>query len=512
MHHNNKERKKLLQKLRNRGNYNHNQEVLRTRKGKLKVRRRTNMSSIKNTATCIYCKLLFMRKTLWRHLQKCPMRIPSPLEGKSGILALVASGLTEPENRSSGVRKILKKLKVDEATSLVLKDPYLLRLARCLYYMTDGKSKDYELNRKLRQMGKLLATLKEKSIMSIEEALKPQNFNVVMEAVRKVSTMRKNINAKPLSKVIGYSLKKVADIKYAVAVSNKADNETIEEAKEFLKLCEKEWASNVPIRQSVQGAPTLPFIQDVQLLFKYIQNSVSSAVSILTKFQSPPVYIALLKGIFAYVGILSRNFTDMLYVTLESFLQWSESQPQENADTKQPLLDKVLSKRLVKINIVNEKNQNVVLTLTPELLSAITMLVEKRKQCGVPDGNPYLFGWPDNLSMNIWKWQRVISMFVGLCGAKSEKNLKCPFFRIHTARIFRILILNNEELSQLATLLGCDVKSESEFYQNQEAVGDIAKILVLLSAMETECPTMYQGKSLEEIEIPGMCPPTYQWK
>ncbi|XP_014851727.1 PREDICTED: uncharacterized protein LOC106923279 isoform X2 [Poecilia mexicana] len=511
MSRNSKERKKLLQKLRNRGNYNHNQEVLRTRKGKLKVRRKTNMSSIKNTATCIYCKVLFIRKNLWRHLQRCPMRISSPLEGKSGILALVASGLTEPENRSSGVRKILKKLKEDETASLVLKDPYLLRLARCLYYMKEGKSKDYEISRKLRQMGKLLATLKEKSIMSIEEALKPQNFNVVIEAVRKVSTMRKNINAKPLSTVIGYSLKKVADIKYAVAVSNRADSETIEEAKEFLKLCEKEWASNVPIRQAVQGAPTLSFIQDVQLLFKYIHNSVSSAVSILTKFQSPPVYTALLKGIFAYVGILSRNFTDILYVTLESFLQWSESQPQENADTKESLLDKVLSKRLVKINIVNQKNQNVVLSLTSELLSAITLLVEKRKQCGLPDGNPYLFGWPDKLSMNIYNWQRIISMFVSLCGAKGEKNLTCSLFRIHTARIFRILILNNEELSQLATLLGCDVQTESEFYQNPEAVGDIAKILVMLSAVETECPAMFQGKSMEEIEIPDELPAVMEY-
>ncbi|KAM4725561.1 uncharacterized protein FYW61_013665 isoform 2-T3 [Anableps anableps] len=501
---NSKERNKLLQKLRNRGNYNHNQEVLRTRKGKLKVRRRTNKSSLENSATCIYCKLLFSRKSLWKHLQKCPLRIPSPLEGKTGILALVASGLTDPENRSSRVRKMLKKLKEDEASSLILKDPYLLRLARCLYYIKEGENKESDVNRKLRQMGRLLAALKERSIMSFEEALKPQNFDSIVEAVRKVSNLRKDINSKRVSTIIGYSLKKLADIKYAITLKDKADNETIEEAKEFLKLCEKEWASKkIAVRREVPGAATLPFIQDVQLLFKYIHNSVSSAVSTLTKFQSSPVYAALLRAVVAYVAILNRNFGEMSYVTLQSFQQRSETQPQEVADTKQQLLEKVLSKHLVKINVANQKNQKVVLILTPYLLSAITMLVEMRKQCGVPDGNPYLFGRPVDSSSSICRAQQTICMFVGLCGAKGEANLKCRSFRKHTTKIFHILILNNEELSQLATVLGRDVQTDSEFYQNPEAAGDIAKILVLLSAIEAECLDTFQGKSLEEIEIPG---------
>ncbi|MED6284205.1 hypothetical protein CHARACLAT_016922, partial [Characodon lateralis] len=498
---NSKERKKLLDKLRNRGNYNHNQEVLKTRKGKLKLRRRTNMSTAENSATCIYCKALFSRKILWRHLLKCPSRISAPLEGRTQILALVASGLTDPENKSSGVRKVLKKLKDDETRSFVLQDPYLLRLACCLYYLNKAKNKDKEINRKLRQMGRLLGALKEKSIMSFEEALKPKNFDSIVEATTKVSTLNKDNSSKRLSKTVAYSLKKVANIKYALALSEKGDKEAIEEAKEFVQLCEKEWAISKPAQREIPGTATVPFIQDVQLLFKYINNSVTSAVKTLTKFESPPVYTALLKVVSAYLAILNRNVGEVCHVSLQSFQQRNETPPQEDAEAKQQPFEKILSKRLVKISVANQKNQKVVLSLTPDLLSAITMLVDRRKPCGVADGNPYLFGRP-GASSSTCRGQQNVSVYVNLCGANSEANLRSPFFRKHTARIFHILILSNEELSQLATLLGRDLRTESEFYQTPQAAGDIAKILVLLSAVEGECLDIFQGKSLEEIEIP----------
>ncbi|MEQ2186061.1 hypothetical protein GOODEAATRI_024742, partial [Goodea atripinnis] len=501
---NSKERKKLLDKLRNRGNYNHNQEVLKTRKGKLKLRRRTNMSTAENSATCIYCKALFSRKILWRHLLKCPSRISAPLEGRTQILALVASGLTDPENKSSGVRKVLKKLKDDETRSFVLQDPYILRLACCLYYLNKAKNKDKEINRKLRQMGRLLGALKEKSIMSFEEALKPKNFDSIVEAMRKVSTLNKDNSSKRLSKTVAYSLKKVAHIKYALALSEKGDKEAIEEAKEFVQLCEKEWVISKPAQREIPGTATVPFIQDVQMLFKYINNSVTSAVKTLTKFESPPVYTALLKVVSAYLAILNRNVGEVCHVSLQSFQQRNETPPQEDAEAKQQPFEKILSKRLVKISVANQKNQKVVLSLTPDLLSAITMLVERRKPCGVADGNPYLFGRPGASSSITCRGQQNVSVFVNLCGANSEANLRSPFFRKHTARIFHILILNNEELSQLATLLGRDLRTESEFYQTPQAAGDIAKILVLLSAVEGECLDIFQGKSLEEIEIPDV--------
>ncbi|XP_048050907.1 uncharacterized protein LOC125271018 isoform X2 [Megalobrama amblycephala] len=62
------DRKRLLEKLRNRGNYEHNQEVMESKSGPLKVRRRPGRSetelSAKTYVHCVYCKGLFVRKEL----------------------------------------------------------------------------------------------------------------------------------------------------------------------------------------------------------------------------------------------------------------------------------------------------------------------------------------------------------------------------------------------------------------------------------------------------------------
>ncbi|KAM4549543.1 uncharacterized protein V3H82_018798 [Fundulus diaphanus] len=504
---NSKERKKLLNHLRGRGNLTHNKEVLRTRKGKLKVRTQSQMSTLKNLAACIYCKVLFSRSVLWRHLQKCPLRISTPLRGRTQILALVASGLTEPD-KSSGVRKMLKRMKEDETSVSALQDPYLPQLACCLYHMLQGKNKEADISRKLRQMGRLLAALKEKSIVSFEEALKPQNFNSVVEAVRSVSTL--NVNSKRYSESVTSLLGKVGNIKYARVLNDNADKEAIEEAEEFLKLCEKQWPKMKITQQNVPGAETLPFIRDVQLLFGYITTSVASAVETLTKFQSPPVYSALLRGVAAYVAVLNRKNAHLAQVTLQSFLQRNQAPPPEENDGGQQPFEKILSERIVKMAAVCQENRKVVLSLTPELLSAVTMLVERRKQCGVPDGNPYLFGRPVASPSSVCKPQQTVPSFVGLCGAKGVADLRSPFFRKYVAQIFQILLLGDEQLGQLATLLGRGVRTDSEFYRSPEAAADIARILVLLSAVEGECLDIFQGKSMEEIGIPDELQPVVE--
>eukprot|EP00064_Thunnus_orientalis_P019641 superscaffoldBa00005002_g19766 len=60
---------------------------------------------------------------------------------------------------------------------------------------------------------------------------------------------------------------------------------------------------------------------------------------------------------------------------------------------------------------------------------------------------------------------------------------------------------------KLAKLLGCDIRTDKDYYQSPEAAVDIAKISVLLSATENGSLEKFQGKSLEEIEIPDKLEP-----
>ncbi|XP_044027833.1 uncharacterized protein LOC122864451 isoform X2 [Siniperca chuatsi] len=514
-----KERNRLLDKLRNRGNYKHNEKVLKTHRGELKVRRRKpNMSTAAKTyALCLYCKGMYSRKDMWRHMQKCSSKKSSepPRRGKSKVLTLVvAAESTDPKEISADVRKILKKLKKDEIASVVLSDSHILLLAQCLCHMNEGKTKRHEnITQRLRLMGRLLLTLRKKSICSLEDAIKPQNFSKVVEAVKELAGFNeemKSCERPSLMTKLGNSLKKIGDINFARALKEDADKQTIHEAETFMKLCAEEWSYVPQSKSRVNKPPTIPFTHDVQLFYQCMEKTAASAVESLTLYESPQVYNALLRVTAAQVSVLNKNMVEVSKVTLKSFKERDETELHEDAAVCQSQFEQILSKHSVKINVMSNRGKKVAVTLTPKLLTAITLLVNKREACGVHKKNPFLFARPVAISTSFYHGHQCISTFVARCGAKNTVNLRSVFFRKHIARVFQILSLTNDELCELAKLLGRDIRTDREYYQMPEAAVDIAKISELLSAMENGSLERFEGKSLEEIEIADLLEPDVQ--
>ncbi|XDV25571.1 hypothetical protein PO909_029471 [Leuciscus waleckii] len=66
-----KKRKELLQALRNKGNFLHNNNVLKKGTGELKVKRCSIKQNSKTYEYCVYCQGMFVRKELWRHMKRC---------------------------------------------------------------------------------------------------------------------------------------------------------------------------------------------------------------------------------------------------------------------------------------------------------------------------------------------------------------------------------------------------------------------------------------------------------
>lgn len=511
-----KERTTMLNELRNRGNFQHNEEVLRTRRGKLKVNRRKpgKGTDLKALALCLYCKVMRNRKDMWRHVQRCAAKRSSkyrtPAQRK--ILSLVdAAQSTDLKEVSSDVKKFIENLKSDKVTSVILNDPHIQQLAQCIYHTNEGKKSQGKFTNSLRLMGRLLLKLRDKSINSIADAVKSQNFSKVVEAAKELACFNEETKTNDKPSVwlhLGNLLRKIAAINYARALKEDADKEKMEEVETFMKLCEKEWAS-VHRSKTANNTPTILFIHDVQLLFQCLEETLASGVESLTMYECPPVYHALLRVTVAHVSVLNKNMVEVSKVTLKSFNERDKTEPHEDAAVCQSQLDQILSKHTVKINVRNNKGKKVAVTLTPKLLDALTLLVSKRDACGVHEKNVFLFAKPAATWMSFYQGHVCLNMFVGRCGAKNRVNLRSVCFRKHIARFFQILSLTNEELDQLAKLLGRDIRTDREYYQTPEAAVDIAKISELLTAMESGSLERFEGKSLEEIEIAGMCPVLY---
>lgn len=502
---NSKERKRLLMDLRNRGNYKHNQEVLMTNSGHLKPRRRPKTLELngENYVHCQYCKGMFSRKIMWRHAARCTQKPSnSATPGKTRVLnetALAESSLSE--KLPSDMQKVLLTMKHDETAFIVKNDYLLIQLAEYLSDKCADYPKKHEyIRKKLRQMGRLLLALHGKSIFSFEEALKPKNFEKVVETVKGIAGFdeKKQRYKKPtLALRLGHTLKQIAN----TILSKTDDNEEmVRDTKTFLTLCAEEWNELVShrayatmSRRQVKSPSTIPFTHDVQAFYWYLETTSSSAIETIKTYESPQVYNALCRVILAQVSVLNKGAPEVSKMTLKSF--------QERDDTTQ-----VLSKHFIRINIPSKTGHNVAVLLTSELVNAITVLVSKRMSCGVHNDNVFLFAKPDGSASSVYYGGSCIKTFSNLCRAKNPEYLRSAHFQKHIARVFQILNLENDELAHLAKLLGHDIHTEKDYYRLPEAAVELAKIAKLLLAMEKGSLERFKGNSLDEIEIEGMYP------
>lgn len=125
-----KKKKELLQALRNKGNFMHNNDVLKKGTGVLKVKRCSIKQDSKTYEYCVYCHGMFVRKELWRHMKRCSAKRENHENhhGRKRVLGLAA--VAKPAfsgTVSDGVLKLLGSLRDDEIASVVRSDPCLLQ-------------------------------------------------------------------------------------------------------------------------------------------------------------------------------------------------------------------------------------------------------------------------------------------------------------------------------------------------------------------------------------------------
>ncbi|XP_056088670.1 uncharacterized protein LOC130087901 [Rhinichthys klamathensis goyatoka] len=514
------DRKRLLQKLRNRGNYEHNQEVMESKSGPLKVRRRPGRSDIELSAKtyvhCVYCKGMFVRKELWRHTRRCPSKMFSESEATGKAKVLVLADIAEStfsQAISPEVWKILGNMKIDDISSVVRNDFLILQLSQCLYnkHGSDPTKSEY-IRQKVREMGRLLLTLRKKYfIFSFEDAVKPNNFYKVIEAVKDVAGYDEKSHSyktPSLALKLGHSLNKIGDIILCRAIAAEDDGMT-KAAERFKRLCSSEWAEHVShaalatLNKSKFNKPsTIPFTHDVQLLHQHLEKKSADAFESLKNHESSQTYAELAKVTLAQVIIFNRRRAgEVSKMTLECFRKRDQTELHDDIAVSLSPFEQKMAKHFSRVEIMGKKGRKVAILLNPELVRAIKLLVDKRDACEVDGDNPFLFGRPKCSPNSFFRGQDCIRLFASQCGAQHPEYLRSTQLRKQVATMSQVLNLKDNELDQLANFLGHDIRVHRDYYRLPDATIEIAKISKLLLAMEKGTLVNFQGKSLDEIEI-----------
>lgn len=470
------ERKKLLKILRKKGNYRHSEEVLKTdlEVSEAKEKPESNVATRTRSQHCSYCKGLFKRADLLKHVTVCDKRQKSE---------------TVADEVPPDVMKILSSLCPTEISSVVQKDHLLVQMAKSLTQKF-GNDKQESIRQKLSEMGRFLLKLQNKGILSLEEAIKPENFLHVISCMKKMAGFNK-VNQTYINQGLALRLNNLLKRICRIVLSDHRSSETIKRnAGTFIKSCDVAWSRHVPERATVISPSTVPFTRDVQTFYKYLETLSASATENLKSAENAQVYATLCKVTITQTSILSKSTADVSKMTLKSF--------HERDDSSQ-----VVSKHFIRIILLSEGGQNVTVLLTSQLVGALTLLISKRPTCGVNEDNPYLFAKPDASPTSYYQAGLCIKMLSGLCHVEYPDHLWLGHHLKHMARVFQILHLENDELEHLAKLLGHDIRSDREYYRSPEAAVELAKIAKLLVAKEKGSLERSEGSSLDGVELEG---------
>ncbi|XP_060735274.1 uncharacterized protein LOC132852213 [Tachysurus vachellii] len=503
-----KQRLNLLEVLRNRGNYQHNNSVLIQGSGLIKARRKPKDGiDAQKFENCMYCKGLYMRKVLWKHVKRCPSNLErDTLKSSRFVLGLAAlSKCPHLKNMSEDVKKMVCDMHQDEVAQVVRNDEYLLKLAQD-FFDKKGSSKERHsfVRQTVRCIGKFLVLLQNKfAIRNLAEAVKPSSFTLVIEAIKEIAEFNEETKCyaiPSLARRIGLALRK-----YCILSAQKAfavgDNILIQATSTFMDLFNNaNFALGEKRGLNIQSKSLLlPFVNDVRIFYCYLEKALQSALRELRETPSAQSYAALCKVTLAQILMFNRRYGEVSQMTIKSFQKRDLVQPLEISELLTEL-EKVFCKEERKILVRWKAGAQVPTILTSDMINAIMLLTEKREQCNVSKSNIFVFG--QTRSNRFYRGETALRICAHECGATYPENLISTEFSAHISTLTQILTLKNHELKKLAKFIGHDISLRKEYYRQSEAIPRLAKICKLVFAIEKGSASEMIKQSLDDIELP----------
>lgn len=500
-----KERKKLLDILRNRGNFMHNNSVLSKGCGSLKVSRRSRDGKCRAYEYCIHCRGMFKRGELWRHMRRCSSKVEETNDHKGrnrvlGVAAVAKASLSR--NITEGALKILNQMKDDETAGIAGNDLTLLQFVQYFYNKLGHSVARHEyIRQKILVLSRFLKTLRKKSpLWTLEDAIKPENFTTVVEAVKDVAGYDADENAfktPSLVMKIGYSLQKASDIVRCNAIIRE-DEKLQKSAEAFQVLYKTKWLEYVS--HSARGtlkekkcskSIKLHLNEDIRKLHRHLRRSAELAFAELEKSSSIQNYCSLARVSLAQMILFNRHrYGEVSKISLKNFLDKDDTHVHQDLGLSE--CEKKLCSHFTRVVLMDKNQQKSAVLLPPEVVRGLQLLIMRRKECGVPKENPHLFAVPK--CMSYYRGHDCLKTYASKCGARHPEHLTSTQLRRRIAATSQILNLkDNFPGVPFHYLLHKDDHLP-------EATIQMAKLSKLLLTLERGKIPQLAGRSLDEVE------------
>ena len=511
-----RQRKLLLEYVRNLGDYKHNCAVMSKGEGEI-IPWRSPPEPVDaiEYVPCPDCFAFFQQHHLWRHHRGCNFCEKSEKKHTFRSLRSEAQLLLPSSNEvsESFKKNILSIMTRDEISILARNDSTITTYGeKLLQKHSNLKHLHSHISCKMRELARFVAAVRkiDSTITWLDDCLYPNKFDIVVEAVRKLCGFCEGNNKyqnPSLALKLGHSLKKCCCI-VICACLKEGDEERRKTLKNFIYLCDKQWSVEVSssalstLATSKMNKPQLiPLTEDIQKLHTYLSEESKQLLRALECSVDAVTWQALAKITLVRTLLFNRRRAGEAERLLLTDYSERNQDPVAGKDVADSLSDveRILCRTMSRVEIRGKRGRTVPLILTPEMVSAIDLLNNKRSAVCVPEDNPYVFA---RLSVNTpFRAADCLHNFARQCGAQCPENLTSTQLRKHIATTSQILNLQECDLDILAGHLGHDIHIHRNFYRLPHDTLQLAKVSKLLIAFDQGKIAAYKGKNLDEIDV-----------
>ncbi|XP_072032945.1 uncharacterized protein [Amphiura filiformis] len=514
-----KHRTQQLDLLRHKGNYYHNDKVLKTGIGELILLRRPCDSyyNYDDYTPCPNCLGYVHVDNLWRHARYTCIAKNDHVDGddttkkttirmESEILKYKYSGVSDKLQRH-----VLASMQRGEVYNVLSSDPLILQYGNQI--LRKDVERKHLVSQKMRSAAKLVLKLREldPSGTYISDFLKPSKFDLIVEAADYLSCPDADNDdemKKPSVPIkLGHDLAWLARIKRGQAIRQEPPNERAEaEANRYLQLHTSEWGLKLASRATAtlnsrkcEKVTELPKTQDLKKLSSHLISEVKLLGTTANNWQQ---YRMLQEATLARLILFNkRRPAEMAKIKVTSITHPPAIATIQEIEDQLSSLEKHLIDELKLVKIKGKKGRYVPVIIPKECQTALSTIIMKRGQYGILDDNKYVFA--RRRSMTRLDGGECIAKVVADMGdeLESPEAIKTTRVRQYAATVSQVLALKENQMRWLADHLGHDVNVHTHFYRLQESHIELCKVSKLMLAMDRGEVGRWSGKSLDDIDV-----------
>lgn len=513
------------------GDFYHNISVLSQKKGELILIRRPTKSEIKfkkyaDYGPCPNCLGFLLKKHIWVHIKNnCNVKrntgnIYDRTKNYVAESNAILNGMHGKPFTDEFISNIVSKLRDDEIGKTCTDDDLILQYGS-MQFEKYGTTQCELTRQNMRQMGRLLIKLREidkegDGSKDLSIYINPGKFDLIIQATKLLCVTQAGTYQRPefsipsLALKIGHGIRKCAGYLRGTALrrQNSGEDNSIQS---FLHLMDLEWSTRISSNalstlhnRKLNSEELLPLTTDLMKLNKHINTSISSLVQEVKHACNQQAWNKLACLVLSRIILFNkRRSGEASKLTINQYLS-KPSWTQGNEEIKKSLtpVETKLAERLGIVEILGKRGRKVHIILTPEAITAIDLLLMKRKEGNVDLENQFVFAYSNN-SLGHLRGHDCVRKVTSEVDLKYPQRVSSTKLRKYVATVTQIMNLTENETDWLARHLGHDVRVHREFYRLHESTVELTKISRLLLAVDKGDVHKFAGCELKDIQIDG---------